>query len=204
MKSVLNSVVQNQASVVLALLTSFVAMSPSAGARNRAVKPAPEPATVIAHLPLEGSPARQMFLRVQDGAQYLYLGRTSHEGLAIVDVTDPNQPSVIRRMAWQDDTFSGGLQMVGNGLALAEAPDASATESVSRTGTLKVLDLSDPENPRTILSFTGVTSTLVDDARSLVYITNARGLWILKHASEQQSPRACLSEDATNDVASCQ
>lgn len=203
MKLVLNSFVRNHASAALALFASFAAVSPSAGAKNP-VKPVPQPAAVIAHLPLEGSPASQMFLRVQDGAQYLYLGQASRGGLSVIDVTDPNQPSLARRVAWQDDAFSGELQMVGSSLALAEAPAISCAEPASRTGTLKVLDLSDPENPRTILSFSEVTSTLVDDARNLVYITNTRGLWIVKHGPEQQPRRACLSEDATDEFASCE
>jgi len=129
------------------------------------------------------------------------------EGFAIVDVTKPNQPNVIKREAWPNEASAGKLQMVGGGLALVEAPDAATAETVSRPETLKVLDLSDPTNPRTILSFSGVTSTLADDARNLVYITNSDGLWILKHQPEQAMPsetRGCLSEDVFNEFASCQ
>jgi len=99
------------------------------------------------------------------------------------------------------------LQMVGGRVAFAEAPETSTEEAVSRTETLNVLDLNDPANPRTILSLSGVTSTLTDDARNLVYITNSDGLWILKVQPEQATfdePHACLTEDATNDLASCQ
>jgi hypothetical protein len=98
------------------------------------------------------------------------------------------------------------LQLVSGRLALAEAPDATM-ETVSRTETLKVLDLSNPANPRTILTFSGVTSTLADDAHNLVYITNGEGLWIVKHQPEQtmsSTIRSCSSEDASNDLASCQ
>lgn len=107
---------------------------------------------------------------------------------------------------WPNEASTGRLQMVGGRLALAEAPDAATAETISRTETLKVLDLSDPANPRTILTFSGVTSTLADDARNLVYITNSDGLWILKHAPEQAMPwdaHACRSEDASSDTASC-
>jgi hypothetical protein len=145
-------------------------------------------------------------LQQHGSKQYLYVEQGSRDGFAIVDVTKPDQPSVIRSEVWPNEASTGRLQMVGGRLALAEAPDAATAETISRTETLKVLDLSDPANPRTILTFSGVTSTLADDARNLVYITNSDGLWILKHAPEQAMPwdtHACRSEDASSDTASC-
>jgi hypothetical protein len=207
MKVVPKSIVQDHASAVLALLAFFVAISPSASAKHRAVKPAVQPATAIAHLALPGGSVSQLVLQGHGSKQYLYIEQASKEGFAIVDVTKPNQPNVIKREAWPNEASAGKLQMVGVGLALAEAPDTATAETVSRTETLKVLDLSDPTNPRTILSFSGVTSTLADDARNLVYITNSDGLWILKHQPEQamsSKTRGCLSDDAFKEFASCQ
>ena len=53
---------QNRVSPALGLLAVFVAMAPSALARPRPPKPTKQPATVIAHLPLPGTPASQMFV----------------------------------------------------------------------------------------------------------------------------------------------
>jgi hypothetical protein len=201
------SVARNNASVALALLACFAAVSPSASAKDRAVKPVVQPASVIAHLPLPGPSVSELVLQQRGGKQYLYVEQTSHEGFAIVDVTKPNQPNVIKREAWPNEASTGKLQMVGGRLALAEAPEASVAALVSRAQTLNVLDLNDPANPRTILSLSGVTSTLADDAHNLIYITNSDGLWILKVQAEQPAfdePHACLTEDATNDLASCQ
>jgi hypothetical protein len=207
MKVVSKSIVQNQATAALALLACFVAISPSASANHRAAKPAVQPAAVIAHLALPGASVSQLVLQEHGGKQYLYVEQASNKGFAIVDVTEPNQPNVIKREPWPNQASTGKLQMVGGQLALAEAADTATAESVSRTETLDVLDLSDPSNPRMILRFSGVTSTLADDARNLVYITNSEGLWILKHQPERATypePRACLSEDDTNELASCQ
>jgi hypothetical protein len=205
MKVVPKSIVQNPASVVLALLACSVAISPSANAKHGAVKPAVQPAAVIAHLALPGASVSQLVLQEYGGKQYLYVAQASKQGFAIVDVTKPSQPNVIKREAWPNKASTGKLQVVGGQLALAEAADTATVES--RTETLTVLDLSDPANPRTILTFTGVTSTLADEARNLVYITNSDGLWILKHQPEQAVPseaRGCLTEDAFDDLASCQ
>jgi hypothetical protein len=161
---------------------------------------------VIAHLPLPGGPVNELVLQQRGSKQYLYVEQNSSEGVAIVDVTAPSQPNIIKRGAWPNAFSTWKLQMVGSRLALAEAPDTGTAETVSRTGTLKVLDLNDPANPKTILSLSGVTSTLADDARNLVYIANNDGLWILKVQPEQApyEARACLSEDAFNEFASCQ
>jgi len=207
MKIVSKSIVQKRASVMLAVLTLFVAISATANVKNRAIKPAAQPATVIAHLALSGASVRQLVLQEHGGKQYLYIDQASKEGFAIVDVTQANQPNIIKREAWPDEASTGKLQMVSGGVALAETTDSAKAEAASRGVTLKVLDLSDPANPRTVLSFSGVTSTLADPARNLVYITNNEGLWIVNHQPEQAiypQPRACLSEDASNDVASCQ
>ena len=172
----------------LVLLAFFAATVPGANAKHRADKPAAQPALVIAHLPLEGAPANQLYLYENGGKEYLYIGANSKEGLMVVDVTNPDQPNVIKLLAWPKGGSVGKLQMVGDRLALAETPDNATAETTSRTGTLTVLDLSDPTNPRTIQSFSGVTSTLADDARNLIYITNNEGLWILRQRQKQEQP----------------
>lgn len=207
MKVITKSIVKNHATAVAALLAGLAAISPGASAKHRAVKPAPEPASVIAHLPLPGVSVSQLVLQQYGSKQYLYVEELSKKGFEIVDVTKPAQPDVIRSEAWPDEASTEKLQMVPGRLALAEAPETATTEPVSRTETLKVLDLSNPANPRTILTFSGVTSTLADDAHNLVYITNSDGLWILNHQPEQTmslAARECSSEDASNDLANCQ
>jgi hypothetical protein len=207
MKVVSKSIAQKQVAALAALLAFFVVMSPGASAKHRAAKSALPPATVVAHMTLHGATVSKLQLQQHGNKQYLYVERASEEGFAIVDVTKPDQPNIIKSEAWPDQASIGKLQMVSGRLALAEAPDSSTAETVSSTETLKVLDLSDPANPRTIVTFSGVTSTLTDDARSLVYITNSEGLWILKHQSEQEmssQTHVCASEDASNDVTSCQ
>jgi hypothetical protein len=193
----------------LVLLAFFAATAPGADAKQRAAKPSEQPATVVAHLALFGYPASQMALHENGDKRYLYIGANSNEGLTVVDVTNPEKPNLIRRMAWPNQASSGRLQMVSGGLALAEGPDGDsvAAEPAPSTRTVKVLDLSDPANPRAILSFSGVTSTIDEEARSLVYLTNGEGLWILRNnqaLAAAAKRHACNSDDAYNDVASCE
>lgn len=193
----------------LVLLAVLAAAAPGADAKHRVVESPEDPATIVAHIPLSGSPTSQMDLQENGARQYLYIAANSNEGLTIVDVTNPNQPKVIKRLAWPNEASTGRLQMVSGGLALAEGSEghSAAVDSPPSTRTVKVLDLSDPANPRTVLSFSGVTSTLDDDAHNLVYITNGEGLWILRNnqaLATAAKRHGCKSEDANNDVASCQ
>jgi hypothetical protein len=112
----------------LALLLLFVAIAPSAIAKHKPETPV-DPVTVVAHLPLPGAPVSQIFLQGQGGMQYLYIQQASEEGFIIVDVTKPYRPNVVNRVKLPNKASGETLQMVGVGLAIAEAPGAAGTES---------------------------------------------------------------------------
>ena len=209
MQSIDKTVLQNHAGVSLALLALVAGTTFRADAKRQAVQHSEKPVTVVAHIALMGPSADQMDLREDGGKQYLYIGMNSNKGLAVVDVTNPDHPNVIKRLAWPNEVSPARLRMVSGALALAEGPDgdSAAADPAPPTRTVKVLDLSNPANPRAVLSFTGVTGTLEDEARNLVYITNGEGLWILRNnqaLAAAAKRHACTSDDAYNEVASCQ
>jgi hypothetical protein len=193
-----------RANVPLTLLALFVAVAPNAFARH-SKKPPEQPVAVIAHLALPGAPASQMLLQERDGKQYLYAVRNSGKGYTIVEVTNPSQPALVKRVAWPDGASAGRFQTVGGTLGLAEGSprDFNAMRPEPTAESLELVDLSDPANPRTIKSFSGVTSVLTDDARNLIYITNGEGLWILKRPPEKAAFRPCTSGDAEAPMPSC-
>jgi hypothetical protein len=163
-------------------------------------------AKVISHVALSGASPQQMFLQQVGRKEYLYLQQPSQQGFTVVDVSKPSKPKVVSHVP------QGNLTMVSSGLAIAEKPDP-ATAGASRAsgnaeGTrgggsmphpVRVLDVSDPAHPRTIQSFSGVTSILPDDARGLIYVANGEGIWILSH---QQVLRRhpCSSSDAISSA----
>jgi len=179
--------VQKLASAALALLTLFVARAPGAIAKPRPAKQ--QPAAVIGHLLLPGA-VREMVVEERGSKQYLYIEQASQEGFVIIDVTKPSQPKVIQHVAWPNQASAGKLQMIGEGLALAIAADGDAGRIGSdyATQSVKVVDLTDPANPQTLQSFSGVTSMVADDGRDLIYIANSEGLWILRQ-KQQPEPR---------------
>lgn len=149
-----------------------------------AAKPTDVPAIVIAHLVLPQPTGSQMLLQREQGKQYLYVQQASKQGFMIVEVTKPEQPSLLKRTAQENQSTAGKLQMVTPDVAIAEAPEKTPTTLTSSdhpTETVRLLDLSDPANPKTMETFTKVTSLLPDGAHGLIYLTNDQGLWVLRY-----------------------
>src|SRR5271166_2954933 len=162
----------------------FVSSAALAGATEHpALKPTDLPATVIAHLPLPQATGNQMLLQKEDVKQYLYVQQAGKQGFMIVDVTKPEDPSLLKRTAETRQATSGDLQILSPDVAIAEAPEGKPTLASSKhsSSTVRVLDLSDPRNPKTLQEFDGVTSVLPDGNHGLIYLTNNDGLWILRY-----------------------
>jgi hypothetical protein len=166
---------------VLAFFLVLVALSPAKAKPSK--KPTDVPATVIAHVPLPQATGNQMLLQKENGKNYLYVQQASKQGFMIVDVTKPDKPNLLKRTAESSQATAGNLEMVGPNVAIAETPEnkpASLTRRDHPTETVRVLDLSDPQNPKTLQEFSGVTS-LLDGGHGLIYLTNNQGLWILRY-----------------------
>jgi len=147
-------------------------------------KPTDVPATVIAHLQLPQATGNQMFLQKESGKEYLYVQQASRQGFMVVDVSKPERPNLLKRAAHSNQTTAGNLAMVSPDVAIAEMPEKkpdTVSSSKHPTETVRVLDLSDPRNPKTLQEFDGVTSVLPDGNHGLIYLTNNEGLWILRY-----------------------
>lgn len=168
----------------LALTASLFSAAVLASAGESTTKPTDLPATVIAHLPLPQATGNQMLLQKETGKHYLYVQQAGKTGFMIVDVSKPEQPMLLKRTAESNQATSGNLEMVSPDVAIAEAPEKTPTTLTSNTHpteTVRVLDLSDPKNPKTLETFTKVTSLLPDGGHGLIYLTNDDGLYILRY-----------------------
>jgi hypothetical protein len=185
---------------VIAALT----VAPGLGANTNKPKPTEVPAEVIAHLRLESPAGSQMVLQTVGDKHYLYIQQAGKQGYMIVNVTKPEFPSFVNRQAKTNDATAGNLQLMGSDLGVAEVPDKNAKGTIqsgtSPTETVRILDLSDPEHPKTLQTFKNVTSVLGDGGRGIIYLANDEGLWVLKHRRAAWVPakkkRPCTSEDA--------
>jgi hypothetical protein len=172
----------------------FLPESGQASAQKNSKSDITETTKVVAHIPLPGSAVRQIFFQEENGKQYLYLQQNVH--FTVVDVTDPEKPQIVDRVA------SGGkLEEVGAGLAIAVQSDKSGEGTVP-TQTVRLMDMTDPKNPHPVKTFTGVTSIYSEDGRHLIYLTNNEGLWTVKHSVRRRLP-FCTSESEENSVVQC-
>jgi hypothetical protein len=159
---------------------------------------------IVGHVVLSGKPTRQMFLQQEGRRAYLYVRQASLHGYTVFDVTKPERPKLVNHLSQRT------LTILDSGLAISETPDtASSSRSVadvsrnqggSRTPeSVRVFDVSNPAHPRTIRTFEGVTSIVRDDARSLIYVANGDGIWILSHR-EVLRRHLCGSSDAISSA----
>ena len=188
----------------IGLVCSAAAMALSGVSLFANTKPTEVPAKVIAHLPLQEASGSEMLLQNKGDKQYLYVQKASKQGFTVVDVTKPRLPSLVNRSAPSSDATAGKLEIVGPDVGLAEVPDKNSKGVIRSTDnpteTVKILDLSDPAHPKVLQTFTGVTSILQDPDRSLIYLANNDGLWILSHSRPGITPakkkQPCGSTDA--------
>jgi hypothetical protein len=125
-----------------------------------------------------------MLLQKENGKQYLYVQQAGKQGFMIVDVSKPEKPNLLKRTAEANQATSGNLEMVSPDVAISEAPEKTSSTISSNTHpteTVRVLDLSDPKNPKTLANFNKVTSILPDAGHGLIFLTNNDGLWVLRY-----------------------
>lgn len=196
----------------LALLTTVLmclSVSVSTAVAQTSGASPQEHVKVLAHLPLEGMHVNQMFVQQRNGKFYLYLHRPLKEAFALVDVSSPDKPVLLSRDALKEVPGSQ-LQPPASGsvLALTVTPEEGAARPASATlqlptETVQFVDMSNPKNGKTVKTFKGVTSLLPDDARKLVYLVNADGLWVVSHHMSRPMP-LCTSEAALTPLPDCQ
>ena len=66
MKAINKTVTRNHTSAPLALVAFLAVMAPGADAKHRVPTSAEQPVTIVAHVPLSGSPTNQMDLQEND------------------------------------------------------------------------------------------------------------------------------------------
>ena len=157
------SKVLRQAAIVIVAIG--MAVVPALQAKPNSNKTQDKPANVVAHVQLSGGPVMRMLLVKKSGKEYLLLGLGSSPNLAILDVSEPSQPRAIDTNSASTGTSSAEVKLVADTLTLFGTSDAGKTSSSS---------------PKEIRSLSGVTASMIDKARGLIYVTNGDGLWILK------------------------
>jgi hypothetical protein len=163
---------------------------------------------ILGHLPLSGMSVNQMFTQRRGDKIYLFLHRPTKDAFAVVDVTNPNKPSLVSRDVLQEKSGEQVQTAPGSALAIAVTPESGAGQSAAPpvnlpTETVQLVDMSDPKNVKSLKKFTGVTSVYSDDGRKLIYLVNSEGLWVVGHHMTHPLPM-CNSEASLTALPDCQ
>ena len=149
----------------IAMVAIGIAAAPAVHAKPNSDKMGDKPANVIAHVQLSGGPATRMLLVKKNGREFLVIGLDSPTSVAILDISDPNQPRTIDTTQGAAGAPSSEVKLVADTLTIFGGSDAGTASS---------------SNSKEMRSFSGVTASMKDKARGLIYVTNGDGLWIVK------------------------
>jgi hypothetical protein len=163
----------------LFVLFAFLSVRPSV---------ADEEIRVLGNLPLKGMRVDQMFVQQWDNKYYLYLHQPSDDIFALVDVTNPDKPTLLNRNALKGTAPEGPVGPSPLAITATEEGKSRQAAAELPMRTVNFVDMSDPKSLKTIKTFKGVTSMYSDDARKLVYLVNGEGLWIVRHRNARPIP----------------
>ena len=159
---------------LLAALATFI---PFVSAKDKKPKDAiKDEIQVVGHVPLADGPVRGFLLTEHYGHTYLYAERDPGKSVTLIDVSKAAQPSMVADLP-NAGGDSGSLTIVSGTAALVSS---SASQIAQAPQTIRIMDFSDPKNPKLAREFTGVTAVTRDERRGLVFIANGEGVWILE------------------------
>lgn len=138
---------------------------------------------VVAHIALTTGPVLRLLTTEHYSSYYLYAEHGAGAPVTLIDTTKADHPAVLAEVAYPS-TGSDSLVAVSGTAALVSnsgAPQPAAPQ------TIRILDFSDPRNPKVAREFNGVTAINRDDRRGLIFLANPEGVWIL-HQSRAEDP----------------
>lgn len=165
--------------ITILCLTIVLPLSAKDKKPKKPVPPPQDAIEVLAHVPLKTGPVRRFLATEHLRSRYLYVEYDAGPSMTVIDVTKPNQPSVLAEVEYPIVPGHNNLVLVSGTTALVTSGAVSAAPQPTVQQTIRILDLSDPQHPKIAREFAGVTAINRDDGRGLIYLANAEGIWIL-------------------------
>jgi hypothetical protein len=169
----------------LVLVAGLMVVAPTVNAKNnRAPAPSKDEIEVVGHIPLTDGPVTRFLSTQHYSSYYLYAEHDAGRTVTLIDVTKTSRPSVLAHVSYPSNSGSDSLAVVAGTAALVTSEQA-APKAAPGPQTVRIMDFSDPRNPKVAREFTGVTAMSRDDRRGLIFVANAEGIWILRqHLAE--------------------
>jgi hypothetical protein len=174
----------------LVLLAGLATFAPAVHAKDKKTKAPPatpkDEIEVVGHIPLTDGPVTRFLATQHYSSYYLYAEHAAGRTVTLIDVTKTSQPAVLADVSSAPSDGSGSLALVAGTAALVTS-EPTASPAPAAPQTIRIMDYSDPHNPKVARVFAGVTAMSRDAGRGLIFVANADGIWIL-HQRLAQDP----------------
>jgi hypothetical protein len=134
---------------------------------------------VVGRIALPAGPITGLVPTRHFSSDYLYAEYGAGKKATIIDVTKPDQPSVVTNLVYPANGSPDSIIAVAgtSAVAIGEQPSSVA---VPRPTSVRIMSFADFENPKVLREFSGVTAIGRDDSRGLIFLADAAGVWILR------------------------
>ena len=177
--------VELSAKTVALLTIALVVTVSGVSAKEHKLKGAGAGSQVVAHISFSGRSAVDMAMQKKvNDRYYLYVQHSKDQGISIVDVSNPAQPTAVGVIPWPDPSVASRMSLTGD-LAIIAENAALPTHSSISDDDLVLWDLSNPSAPQVVQKFSGVVKWLQDE-RNFIYVLNGEGLWVVSKPSDLQ------------------
>ena len=165
------------------LILGLAILIPLSAKDKKPKSPPQDTIEVVAHIAVTSGPVLRLLTTEHYSSHYLYAEHAAGSSATLIDTSRPNQPAVLAEVAFPS-SGPDSLVVVSGTAALVTSGGAPQPATPQ---TIRILDFSDPRNPKVAREFTGVTAVNRDDRRGLIFLANADGVWIL-HQSRADDP----------------
>jgi hypothetical protein len=170
------------------VLMALLVCGTPAYAKNKTKAPPTAPKdeiAVVGHIPLIGGPVTSFQSTQHYSSYYLYAEHGAGKSVTLIDVTKAARPLVLTDVSYSASGGSEGLLVVAGTAALVNSAPAAPPVAAAAPQALRIMDFSDPANPKVAREFTGVTAIGRNESRGLIFVANGEGIWILQqHLAE--------------------
>ena len=167
----------------------FLVLSPAVEGKGKNKKPPPkdpqDAIEVVGHIPPTGGAVARFLTTQHYSSYYLYVEHGDGKNVTLIDVSQTTQPVVLADILSVPNGGSGSLFAVAGTAALISEQATNVPEATPQT--IRIMDFSDPKQPKLAREFSGVTAMSRDERRGLIFLANTEGIWIL-HQSFAEDP----------------
>jgi hypothetical protein len=181
---------------VIALLAAASFFAAVSDAKDKKVKhedAAPkDDIEIVAQVPVTNGPVTRFVVTQHYSSVYLY---AEHEGgkLTLIDVTNASAPLVLAQVASVAGTNGALTAVAGTAALVGNEPLNPPTAQNPQT--MRIMDFSDPQNPKSVHEFTNIVATTRDAGRGLIFLADRQSIWILRQHFAQDPQQQKAYED---------